>query len=150
MRANMMNNGTTSAKGVMILAFFLLISPQISIAQSEQAPTKEAEKPAVRILPPAYNKQMLRLAEILGAIHYLRDLCDAKEGLLWREQMENIIAGEEPSPERKAELIGQFNRGFRTFREIYRECTPTAIEAVNLYMRQGRRLAGKIPSRYGR
>ena len=133
-----------------LLAAMLLAIPCSPFAQTKKKPAQEEPKPQVKTLPPAYNDQMLRLAEILGSIHYLRDLCGASEGTLWRDQMENIISSEEPTAERKAELISRFNRGFRTYREVYRECTPTAVEAVNLYMRQGTRLAGEIPSRYGR
>lgn len=121
-----------------------------ALAQSNATPPDEQSKPVIKTLPPAYNDKMLRLAEILGALHYLRDLCEAREGMLWREQMENVLAKEEPTPERKAALIARFNRGYRTYREIYRKCTSSAVEAVNLYMRQGTRLSGEIPNRYGR
>lgn len=133
-----------------VVAAYLTGAPGTSFAQSDANPPAEQEKPVIKTLPPAYNDQMLRLAEILGAIHYLRDLCDAREGMLWREQMENIITNEEPTPERKSALISRFNRGYRTYREIYRQCTTSAVEAVNLYMRQGTRLTGEIPNRYGR
>ncbi len=134
----------------MILAASLNLVPDIAQAQQSKTPVQEEIQPKAKTLPPAYNNQMLRLAEILGAIHYLRNLCGADEGMLWRNQMENIINNEEPSQQRKADLIGRFNRGFRSYREIYRECTPTAVEAVNLYLRHGTRLAGEIPDRYGR
>ena len=31
-----------------------------------------------------YDDKLLRLSEILGAIHYLRELCGAREGQTWR------------------------------------------------------------------
>ncbi len=111
---------------------------------------EQAKKTRLKTLPPAYNDKMLRLAEILGAMHYLRELCGAKEKMKWREQMEKVLASEDPTEKRKADLIGRFNRGFRTFSEIHAECTPTAVEAANLYLRQGTKLAGEIPNRYGR
>ncbi len=110
----------------------------------------QEEAPAqVEVLPPAYDPQMMRLAEILGSLHYLRDLCEAGEGQRWREQMEALIEAEEPTPQRRAALIARFNRGFRGYKEIYRECTPAAAEAANRYLRQGVRLAAEIPGRYG-
>jgi len=134
--------------GVM-LAIFLALSPNSQAnAQSEEKSAEETVK--LKTLPPAYNNQMARLAEILGSLQYLRKLCGAGEGLLWREQMENIIESEDPTEERKADIISRFNRGFRAYREIYRECTPTAIEVVNRYMRQGTRLSGEIPNQFGR
>ena len=119
-------------------------------AHAQETTTEEPEAPKIRVLPPAYDNQMMRLAEILGALHYLRELCGAKEEQLWRDQMKNLLEKEEPTTERRALLIARFNRGFRGFNETYRECTDAAIEANNRYIRQGIRLANEIPGRYGR
>ena len=131
-----------------ILAIFLSgSSPTLAQTAKTDVP---APKPRISVLPPAYDDQMMRLAEILGALHYLRALCDSNEEQLWRERMTFLIANEEPTDERKARLIANFNKGFRGFREIYRECTPTAVTAANRYLRQGARLSAEIPDRYGR
>jgi len=138
----------TASVFVMIL---LVTLHSLSVnAQTDGKKTPDASQTRIKTLPPAYNSEMLRLAEIIGALHYLRELCGANEKLLWRNQMENVLKNEDPSAERKAELISRFNRGFRTYQEIYRECTPTAVEAVNLYLRQGIKLAGEIPGQFGR
>jgi uncharacterized protein (TIGR02301 family) len=107
-------------------------------------------EPKIRTLPPAYGTQMLRLAEVLGALHYLRALCGADEGQLWREEMQKLMDAEDPTPERRAQLTAHFNRGFRGYSEIYRECTKPASEAANQFLKQGMRLAAEIPNRYGR
>ncbi len=91
----------------------------------------------------------MRLAEVLGSLHYLRELCGAKEGQVWRDEMQKLIEREVPTQARKQKLIARFNRGFRGFHEIYRECTPSAAEAANRYLKEGVRLAAEIPSRYG-
>ena len=41
-----------------------------------------------------YDEKLLRLAEILGAVHYLRELCSANEGLYWRERMKELLDAE--------------------------------------------------------
>ena len=122
----------------------------VSAVHAQQEETAEPEAPKVKILPPAYDNQMMRLSEILGALHYLRELCGANEGQLWRDQMAEMIAKEEPSEERRAQMIANFNRGFRGFQETYRECTESAIEANNRYIFEGTKLSGEIPTRYGR
>lgn len=129
----------------------MLVSSQVSggYAQSSGDEPKP-EQPKVRVLPPAYDPQMMRLAEILGALHYLRELCKAEEGQLWRDQMATMIEKEEPTEERRARMIARFNQGFRGFQETYRQCTPAAIEANDRYIEEGARLANEIPSRYGR
>ncbi|MEO0329484.1 MAG: TIGR02301 family protein [Pseudomonadota bacterium] len=119
-------------------------------ALSQENSAEQSEEATPKFLPPAYEAQMMRLAEILGALHYLRDLCKADEDQLWREQMQQLIEMEDPSEVRKAQLTARFNQGFRGFREIYRECTDSAIEANNRYITEGGKISAEIPSRYGR
>lgn len=137
-----------------LAAAFLTVAPAPALAQSkaktDPSATEEKQPEGPTLLPPAYEEEMMRLAEILGALHYLRDLCGAKEGQLWREQMQELLDKEEPTEARRAQLIARFNRGYRGYREIYRECTPAAAEAANRYLRQGTRIAAEIPNRYGR
>jgi uncharacterized protein (TIGR02301 family) len=118
-------------------------------AQENGQAEGEPDAPQVRVLPPAYDSQMLKLAEILGALHYLRELCGAGEGQVWRDEMERLLEAEEPSEQRRAQLVAHFNRGFRGYREIHRECTPAAAEAANQHLRQGVRIATDIPNRFG-
>lgn len=134
-----------------LLAFFFLvgITALTGVAGAQQSEGEETA-PTVRFSAPAYDNQMMRLSEILGALHYLRELCGADEGQLWREKMQEMIEKEEPTAERRAQLIAHFNQGFRGFRETYRECTPAAVEANNRYVAEGTQLATEIPSRYGR
>jgi len=138
------------------LALFICYAAAETVYAQSTAPAtvevpKEApDQPQIKVLPPAYNTQMMRLSEILGSLHYLRELCGADEGQQWREQMENIIVQEAPIEERKAQMIANFNRGFRGFQETYRECTDAAIEANNRYIFEGAKLAGEIPTRFGR
>lgn len=107
-------------------------------------------QPAIKTLPPAYEEQLMRLSEILGALHYLRNLCGTGEGQTWREEMQKLIAAEKPSEQSQAQMIAAFNRGFRGYAEIHRECNDPAIEAANQFLAQGTRIAAEIPNRYGR
>lgn len=139
------------------LAVLIALVPAIAVAQgvNEVAPAApppaevQPAQPPVIELAPAYEEQMLRLAEILGSLHYLRELCGAEEGQTWRQEMERLLQAEQPAEARSQKLIARFNRGYRGFREIYRECTPSAAEAANRYLRQGVRIASEIPGRYG-
>ena len=102
-----------------------------------------------RSVSASYDK-LLRLSEILGAIHYLRTLCGSGEGNKWRDTMNGILEAEEPLPNRKARLIAHFNRGYRTFYGSYSSCTPLALLAVERYMEEGTLLSKQITDRYGR
>jgi len=99
---------------------------------------------------PPYESQLLRLSEILGALHYLRPLCGADEDQLWREQMESLIVAEEPNERRRARLTDRFNLGYSSFASVYRSCTPSAAAIVDRYQREGAKIARDITARYGR
>lgn len=99
---------------------------------------------------PPYEAQLLRLSEILGAVHYLRQLCDSDEGSLWRDEMLGILETESPSPIRRARIVDRFNRAFDSFRSVYRTCTPAAVAAIDRYMEEGAKTARDITARYGK
>lgn len=99
---------------------------------------------------PPYEPQLQRLSEILGALHYLRPLCGAAEGSVWRDQMEALIAAEQPTPERRGRMVSRFNQGYRSFASVYRSCTPAASFAIERYTEEGARISRDIASRYGR
>lgn len=95
-----------------------------------------------------YEKQLVRLAEVLGSVHYLRNLC-GEENDDWRKKMETLLATENPDPARRKALVASFNHGYRTFRDSYAKCTSSALEAIRRYMKEGEALSGAIASRYG-
>jgi uncharacterized protein (TIGR02301 family) len=97
---------------------------------------------------PAYEGDLQRLSEILGALHYLRDLCGAREGQAWRNEMQALLDSEAPSGERRERLTASFNRGYRGFQQSYRTCTPAAEYAIRRYLEEGAKIARDITARY--
>ena len=55
--------------------------------------------------PAPFDGDLQRLAEILGALHYLRGICGANEGQKWRNEMQALIDAEAPSGERRNRLM---------------------------------------------
>ena len=113
--------------------------------------TQDAVEPQVLpVLPsePPYEARLLRLSEIVGSVHYLRTLClKTDEG--WRNKMEELINLEASDAQRRARFIAAFNKGYRSFASVHRKCNSVAIEAEELYRRQGLELASEIIARYG-
>lgn len=97
-----------------------------------------------------YDAKLLRLAEILGAVHYLRELCGAQEGQLWRDQMKEILKNEGSTAVRRAKLVNSFNDGYRGYRRTYRSCTSSATLAVTRFSTEGAQIAAALakPSAY--
>jgi uncharacterized protein (TIGR02301 family) len=97
-----------------------------------------------------YDAKLLRLAEILGAVHYLRELCGAQEGQLWRDQMKEIVKNEGSTAVRRAKLVNSFNDGYRGYRRTYRTCTSSATVAITRFSVEGAQIAVALakPSHY--
>jgi uncharacterized protein (TIGR02301 family) len=131
----------------------------------QKAPRPAKPKPPADDLPPIvpkessippppddrpYDAKLLRLAEILGAVHYLRELCGAQEGQLWREQMKEIVKNEGSTAVRRAKLVNSFNDGYRGYRRTYRTCTDSATLAITRFSTEGAQIAAALakPSHY--
>jgi uncharacterized protein (TIGR02301 family) len=98
--------------------------------------------------PAPYDGDLMRLAEILGALHYLRPLCGANEGTKWRDQMTALIDAEAPSGDRRNRMVANFNNGYRSFQRSYRTCTPAANVVVRRYLDEGAKISREITARY--
>lgn len=86
---------------------------------------------------PPYETDLLRLAEILGGLHYLRPLCGmSAEAQTWRNEMQGLMETEQPSDIRKARLVAAFNQGYNSYAQVYRTCTPAAAVAHHDFMGQ--------------
>ena len=116
-----------------LLVVFSIVAADAQTSQGGRAP---------------YESDLQRLSEILGALHYLRDVCGAKEGQTWRNEMQALVDAEAPSGERRERLIASFNRGYRGFQQTYRTCTPAADYAIRRYLEEGSRIARDITARY--
>jgi uncharacterized protein (TIGR02301 family) len=91
-----------------------------------------------------YDNKLMRLAEILGAVHYLRELCGAQEGQVWRDQMKEILRNEGTTAVRRAKLVNAFNDGYRGYRRTYRTCTQSATLATTRFSSEGATIAASL------
>jgi len=98
---------------------------------------------------PPYEADLLRLSEILGALHYIRPLCGAAEATRWRDEMSSLLEAEQPSEARRGQLVAAFNRGYQSYEQVYRTCTPSAELASKRYLETGAKLSRDIAARYG-
>jgi uncharacterized protein (TIGR02301 family) len=149
--------GTTSFAPVAEAQFFRWFQPD---ERPRAAPRQRVRpKPRGDDLPPIvprestappppddrpYDNKLMRLAEILGAIHYLRELCGAEEGQLWREQMKEILKNEGTTAARRAKLVNSFNDGYRGYRRTYRTCTDSATLASTRFSTEGANIAASL------
>ena len=116
-------------------------------APKPPAPVEQAAPAAEP--PPPYEPQLLRLAEIIGALAYLRDLCGAHDADAYRAKMASLLEIEAKSQTRKESLAGAYNRGFRGYELSYRVCTPAAREIIARFLDETARISTDLANRYG-
>lgn len=135
----------------------------LALASTAQgAPARKHEekpKPALPAAPPAatpapppetkpYDPQLMRLAEILGALTYLRGLCGDKDADAWRGRMQALLDAEGKPDVRKERLAGAYNRGIQGYSLSYRTCTTNARIVIERFLTEGERIAKEVENRY--
>jgi uncharacterized protein (TIGR02301 family) len=110
---------------------------------AKAAPAPEAEP------PPPYDPEILRLAEILGALTYLDALCASNPPGDWRAKMQALLEAEAKTAARKERLAGSYNRGFHDYERSYRLCTPNAQAIIGRFLAEGGKIAHEVVNRYG-
>ncbi|CAM5443078.1 TIGR02301 family protein OS=Afipia felis OX=1035 GN=BN961_02296 PE=4 SV=1 [Afipia felis] len=110
-----------------------ILLPAVARAEDEAAP---------------FDADLQRLAEILGALHYLRGICGTNDGQKWRAEMQALIDAETPTGDRRTRMIASFNRGYNGFQQTYRTCTPAANLVIRRYLAEGADISRNLTSRY--
>lgn len=117
--------------------------PKAQKKAPDEAKAPEPERPV------PYDGDLSRLAELLGALHYLRPLCGEQDHERWRKEMQDLLETEQPSPGRKDKLVASFNHGYQSYEFTYRHCTPSANLAIDRSLDEGAKLARDIATKYG-
>ncbi|MEK4032958.1 TIGR02301 family protein [Methylocystis sp. IM3] len=99
--------------------------------------------------PPPYEGQLVRLSEVLGALAFLRDLCQEQDGAEWRDKMSALIEAEAPSGPRRDKYVAAFNRGFHGYELTYRACTQNARDATARYLDEAAKISREVSYRFG-
>jgi uncharacterized protein (TIGR02301 family) len=110
---------------------------------AKAAPAPDAEP------PPPYDPEILRLAEILGALTYLDALCASNPQGDWRAKMQALLDAEAKTAARKERLAGSYNRGFHDYERTYHLCTPNAQAIIGRFLAEGAGIAHEVVNRYG-
>jgi uncharacterized protein (TIGR02301 family) len=91
-----------------------------------------------------YDERLMRLSEILGAVHYLRELCGSNDGQKWRDSMKELMDTEGSTALRRARLTRSFNNGYRSYSRTYSVCTPSAQTAIARFLSEGAEIADTL------
>jgi uncharacterized protein (TIGR02301 family) len=108
------------------------------------ATAPEAEGP-----PPPYEPELTRLAEILGALTYLDELCASNPSGVLRARMQALLEAEAKTAARKERLAGSYNRGFHDYARTYHLCTQNAQLVISRFLAEGGKIAHEVVNHYG-
>ncbi len=122
----------------MPLLFRILLIAGLSVAPGAGA--RAADSP--------FESNLVRLSEVLGSLHFLRNLCGEASDE-WLDHMERLLEAEDPDEVRRAKFVANFNAGYQAFEANYTRCTPSAIEAISRYMKEGEKLTRDTAARFG-
>lgn len=129
-----------------LVALALALHAGAPPAMAQQAPGAATQPPGGQgrkseddVRP--YDEKLSRLSELLGSIHFLRELCGANEGQQWRERMKDILDAEGTSALRRARLTRSFNTGWRLFSRTYSSCTPSAQATAQKFLAEAATLS---------
>jgi uncharacterized protein (TIGR02301 family) len=100
-----------------------------------------------RAIDPPYQPQMQRLAEILGSLYFLNPLCQPGSAN-WRTEMADLVQFDQPDEDRRQRLYGAFNGGYEAYSRLYRNCTPSAREALSRLLVEAESTARDIHARF--
>jgi uncharacterized protein (TIGR02301 family) len=123
-------------------------APRPSTPKPPPQASAPSSQPDVQDQPAPYDRDLQRLSEILGALHFLRGICNNDEGQKWRTEAQALIDAEAPSGTRREQMVASFNRGYRGFQQTYRSCTPAADIVIRRYLEEGAKIARDITARY--
>jgi uncharacterized protein (TIGR02301 family) len=129
----------TGSRGAMAVLLALLIAAPMlgmAVAGAARAETSGDSRP--------YDDKLMRLCEILGAVHYLRELCGANDGQMWRDRMKELMDTEGSSALRRAKLTRSFNNGYRAYSRTYSACSPSAQTAITRFLTEGAEIADSL------
>lgn len=88
-----------------------------------------------------YEQNLLRLSEILGAMHYLNQICESFDSKTWRNQMIKLIRVEKAKGDREQRLTASFNRGYSKYQDWFTSCTDGANVEIERFTIEGSELS---------
>ncbi|MBX9931202.1 MAG: TIGR02301 family protein [Methylobacterium sp.] len=142
--------------GLALLAALSLALPPPVLGQQQRPPARQNAKPAEKEPPPPaepppapYDRDLMRLSEIIGSLAFLRGLCGGPDAAEWPRRMSALMEAEGVTPTRRERLAGAYNRGYRGYALTYRVCTPAATLATSRFLAEGERLSQALAGRFG-
>lgn len=126
---------------VALAAMLSVTTPPLLLAQAPP-PAPPSAFDATDTRP--YDDKLIRLSVVIGAVHYLRELCGGNDGQVWRDRMRELIETDKGSALRRVKLTKSFNHGYRSYRRTYQSCSPSAQATLTKFLAEGAELSDSL------
>lgn len=138
-------------KRLLALTGLLALLPLAAQAAGAKSVIKiETPPPAAAFKPAPYDDKLAQLAEILGSLDFIRNLCENDSEPQWKTMMGQLLDSDaKDEPERRERLTASYNRGYRTYSAIQTTCSSQLRSTAERYRIEGATLATEIATRYG-
>jgi uncharacterized protein (TIGR02301 family) len=134
---------------VRILGAGLLVSFYSTLALAAPSLSPSVAPPSSEAPTPLYEKDLLRLAHLMGALAYLQTLCGDADAPQWASRMQALLDSESPQPSaRRNRLAGSYNQGVKDLTPVYRTCTASAKTLSAKHADEGAALARSLERKY--
>ena len=147
-----MKNYTAKICSALLIAAALTLPFSEVFAASSSAKTPASQVPVPELPLPPYEKEMVRLAYVMGAMSYLHTLCAEPDANMWAGRMQALLDAEAAistgSSVWKGRLAGAYNQGVQEVMLTYRVCTPSAKMLALRHSQEGAAISRALERKF--
>ena len=118
-----------SILAVSLILAVLFVAPSVAWSQSDYA---------------RHSTRLVRIAEIMGGLHYLRGICDKENNQVWRGNMLRLLDLEQPPQDVRERMVSRFNSYFDREKRSYSTCNRKATREIKRLAGEGQQLTSEL------
>lgn len=138
---------------VIVIVSFLGTSISAFAADSKPAKPAPELPPIIEPGPTHFEPQLLKMAELMGSLAFLADICpdgDGKtqSGQIWRDKTALLMEAETSGLRLKGLMAGAYNRGYSELEVNYKGCAEPALALYEHDLEVVHKLSQDLTRRY--
>lgn len=91
-----------------------------------------------------HQTRLVRIAEIMGGLHYLRGICDKEKNQVWRGNMLRLLDLEQPPQDVRERMVSRFNSYFDREKRSHATCNRKATREIKRLAGEGQQLTSEL------
>ena len=136
-----------------VIISFLSLPFGVFAADTKPAKPAPGPPPILERGPTPFEPQLLKMAELMGALAFLADICsneasNAQSGQIWRDKTALLMDAETSGPRLRGLMAGAYNRGYSDLEVNYKGCSQPALALYEHDLEMVHRLSQDLARRY--